>query len=137
MLDQLPEMKKFLYAVADPDKQALVQQIIDEFHWSVLNQLNKFAKGIIHGDFNEQNIIVSKAIHSNEYRVAGVIDFGDTSYSPYVFELAVTIAYMILQSDDLETAGYIIAGYEMVRPISPIERKVLKASSIFIPKFRT
>lgn len=135
MLDQLPEMKKFLYAVQDVDKQTLVQQIIDEFQWNVLNQLNKFDKGIIHGDFNEHNVIVSKANHSSEYRVAGLIDFGDASYSPYIFELAVTIAYMILQSDDLETAGYIIAGYEMVRPIPPIERKALKASSILILKF--
>lgn len=132
MLDQLPEIKKFLYAVEDSERQVLVQQVIDDFEQNVLNQLHKFAKGIIHGDFNEHNIIVSKANDSNEYRVAGLIDFGDTSYSPYVFELAITIAYMILQSDDLETAGYIIAGYEMVRPISHKERKVLKVRSIWI-----
>lgn len=126
MLDQLHEMKKFLYAVEDVERQKLVQQVIDEFAQTVLPQLNKLGKGIIHGDFNENNIIVSKANNTNEYRVTGMIDFGDTSYSPYIFELAITIAYMILQSDDLETAGYIIAGYEMIRPITSRERKVLK-----------
>lgn len=134
MLDQLPEIKKFLYAVEDVQRQALVQQILDDFERNVLSQLNKLPRGIIHGDFNEHNIIVSKANEFNEYRVAGLIDFGDTSYSPYIFELAITIAYMILQSDDLETAGYIIAGYEMIRPISQKERKVLKVSNTTHPK---
>lgn len=128
MLDQLPELRKFVYAVEDVGRQALVRQIVDEFERDVLKHLKKFDSGIIHGDFNEHNIIVAKADHSNEYRVTGIIDFGDTSHSPYIFELAVTIAYMILQSDDLETAGYIIAGYEMVRPISQKERKALKVS---------
>lgn len=132
MLDQLPELNRFLYAVEDVKRQTLVQQIINEFQQNILSQLDKYAKGIIHGDFNEQNIIVSKVNDSAEYRIAGLIDFGDTSYSPYIFELAITIAYMILQSDDLETAGYIIAGYEMIRPISMKERKALKASSIAI-----
>lgn len=132
LLDQLPELKKILYVIEDLESQALVQQIIDQFQLSVLSQLDKLSKGIIHGDFNEHNIIVKKTNNSNEYRVAGLIDFGDTSYSPYIFELGITIAYMIMQSDDLETAGYVIAGYEMVHPILQMERKVLKVNLILI-----
>lgn len=128
MLAQLPELKKFLYAVDDSGRQALVQEVLDEFQQIVLNRMDKLEKGIIHGDFNEHNIIVSNSDDASEYRVHGLIDFGDTQYSLYIFELAVAIAYMLLQSNDLETAGYTIAGYEMVRPIPQKERKILKVS---------
>lgn len=128
MLDQVPELKKVLCAVEDLEKQALVQQIIAEFQQNVLSQLDKFAKGIIHGDINDYNVIVSKTDISDEPRVTGVIDFGDTSCSPYIFDLAITIASMVRMTDDLETGGYVIAGYEMVRPIPEKERKILKVS---------
>lgn len=129
MLGRLPELRKFMYAVEDAKAHALVRQIIDAFEQNVLNHLHKFDSGIIHGDINEQNIIVSKAYSSTECRVAGLIDFGDTSYSPYIFELAIAIVYMILQSNDLETAGYVLAGYKAIRSISLEEREVLKVQN--------
>lgn len=55
-----------------------------------------------------------------------LVDFGDTSYSYYVFELAIAMAYMLLQSKELLTGGLVIAGYSMMRNIPEDERKVLK-----------
>ena len=63
--------------------------------------------GVIHGDFNEQNILVTKSEdtqacassssgNEGDYHVSGVIDFGDSSYGPYIFEAAITITYMML-----------------------------------------
>lgn len=127
MLDAVPELSKFLYAINEPNKQQLVQQIMNEFNCMVLRHKNKFAKGVIHGDFNEHNIVVTKiAPDSNEYRVSGIIDFGDTCYSLYIFELAIAIAYMLLQTCELDTAGYVIAGYQEFRHIQENERNVLK-----------
>lgn len=129
-LESLPELNKFLYVIADTEKQALVQQIIGEFNDTVLSKLNKFAKSIIHGDFFDQNIVVSKVENSDEYRVAGIIDFGETSYSHCIFELAIAIAYLLVQSGDIETGGFIIAGYEMLRPIPENERNILKVLNV-------
>lgn len=53
-------------------------------------------------------------------------DFGDTCYSYYVFELAIAMAYMMIQSKELSTGGLVIAGYGMIRNIPDHERKVLK-----------
>lgn len=127
MLESAQQLTKFLYAVSDPERQALVQQVLNEFNEKVLTQSDDFAKGVIHGDCNEHNIVVAKVSpDSDEFRVNGIIDFGDTCYSLYVFELAITIAYMILQSCELETAGYVIAGYEQLRIIPNNEKEVLK-----------
>lgn len=54
------------------------------------------------------------------------LDFGDTSYSYYVFELAIAMAYMMIESKELSTGGLVIAGYGMIRNIPEHERKVLK-----------
>lgn len=129
MLDSLPEVSKFLYAVEDIEKKALVQEVLDAFDKEVLSKLNTFAKGIIHGDFNDQNIIVAKDGVTEAYKITGIIDFGDASYSCYVFELAIALTYMILQTNELETGGYVIAGYQEVRNIPENERKVLKVSA--------
>lgn len=132
-VEELPQLTKFLYAVNDPQRQALVQEIMAEFKTSLLDHYNEFARGVIHGDCNEHNIVVTKeSPTSDEFRVSGVIDFGDSSKTLYVFELAITISYMLLQSCaseqscELETAGYVIAGYQQIRLIPSHERSVLK-----------
>lgn len=127
MLESVPQLAKFIHAVNDTKKQQLVQQVINHFNDTVLNHLNEFDKGVIHGDFNEFNIVVTKPTSQlDEFRVTGIIDFGDTCYSVYIFELAIAIAYMLLQTCELDTAGYVIAGYEELRPIPENERKILK-----------
>lgn len=132
-LDSLPQLTKFLHAVNDPQRQALVQSVLVEFKSSVLDHYNDFARGVIHGDCNEFNIVVAKdSPTSEEFRVSGIIDFGDTCKALYIFELAITITYMLLQScaadqsSELETAGYVIAGYQEIRHIPQHERKILK-----------
>lgn len=124
---------KFLYAVSDPQRQAVVKEVLVDFKKSVLDHYNEFARGVIHGDCNEHNIVVAKeSPTSDEFRVSGIIDFGDSCKTLYVFELAITIAYMLLQSCELETAGYVIAGYQQIRLIPPHERSVLKVICIYI-----
>lgn len=134
-LESVPQLGKFLYAVEDPKKQTIVKEVLSEFNAHVLARADQFAKGVIHGDCNEHNIVVTKTSpESDEFRVTGVIDFGDTCKTLYVFELAITIAYMLLQSCELETAGFVIAGYQELRPIPDNERHVLKVLGQFKPK---
>lgn len=127
MLESAPQLTKFMYALQDADKQRLVQDVLNEFNQCVMAHIDGFTKGVIHGDCNDNNIVVTKTSpESDEFRVTGIIDFGDTCYSLYVFELAITIAYMIISSGELETAGFVIAGYQELRPIPENERNVLK-----------
>lgn len=138
MLESAPQLPKYLYAVNDTKRQQLVHDVLAAFNKHIIDCKQRFAQGVIHGDFNEQNIIVTKiSADSNEFRVSGVIDFGDTCHSLYVFDLGTTIAYMLIQSSELDTAGYVIAGYQELRTIPDIERKVLKVNnSVLTVDFR-
>lgn len=124
-LDQAPRLKEFVYALHDETRQEIVEQVLEQFERKVLSRKADFAHGIIHGDFNEQNILVEKR-GADEWRISGVIDFGDTSRSCYVFELAIAMAYMMLQSGELSTGGLVLAGYGTVRTVPEPEREVLK-----------
>ncbi|XP_030384593.1 hydroxylysine kinase [Scaptodrosophila lebanonensis] len=125
MLQSAPQLRDFLYALKDLSRQAIIEEIIDAFELKVLSALPGLEKQIIHGDFNEQNIVVAKG-PSNEYCVTGIIDFGDTSKSPVLFDIGIAMAYMMLQARDLASGGIFLSGYTMVRPISSIERDYLK-----------
>lgn len=84
-----------------------------------------YITGIIHGDFNEQNILCNKDI-SGEWYVCAVLDFGDSHYSAYIFELAITMCYMLIQSRNLETGAQVLAGYCSVNPLTVEELLLLK-----------
>ena len=91
--------------------------------------------GIIHGDFNEQNILVQRKATAtyDQYCVHGVIDFGDMHKSYYVFELAILLCYMMLECikvnlDPLEGSGFALAGYMTKWKVSSFELKLLRVS---------
>ena len=97
--------------------------------------ITSFIKGIIHGDYNDQNILVGESSDSaaiqgdKEHDIIGVIDFGEMMNSYYVFEVAITIMYMMVESkivDPLLVGGHVLAGYLGVRQLSDVEFSVLK-----------
>lgn len=112
--------------VVNEAQRGMVENIIQQFKLKVLNKLDQFPQQIIHGDFNEQNILVGKKPGKIDYSVIGFIDFGDTQYSCLLFELAVALTYMLLTTGEIETGGYFLAGYKMTRLIPENEMQVLK-----------
>ena len=69
-------------------------------------QLAKLPCQVIHGDANDHNVLVEGEC------VVGIIDFGDMIYSYRVAELAVALAYAVLEkSDPLKTAKVVTSGY--------------------------
>ena len=106
-----------------------------DFHWDLANGnrvLNEFAglidnaslrelvlqcrfdpparlrRSVIHGDANDYNLLVDP----QSLTVAGLIDFGDMVYSYTAGDLAIAIAYVILdKSDPHATAAEIESGY--------------------------
>ena len=89
-----------------------------------------FKTGPVHNDFNDMNILVEPpGTHSDEYNIAGVLDFGDMMRSYYVCDVGISIMYMSLESkivDPLLAGGYFLAGYLRHRNLSPLEWGVLK-----------
>ncbi|XP_060651943.1 LOW QUALITY PROTEIN: hydroxylysine kinase [Drosophila nasuta] len=128
MLQSVPQLRDFLYALQDHQRKALCEEIIEAFESKVLSVLSTLELQIIHGDYNEQNILVSSSKDGtlDSYRVTGVIDFGDTNRSPLIFELGIAMSYMMLQAKDLASGGIFLAGYTSIQSISATERSYLK-----------
>lgn len=104
----------------------MIEEIINTFETKVLSQLNNFEMQIIHGDYNEQNIVVEPCHDGQDYKVKGIIDFGDTNKSPVLFEVGIALTYMLLQAKNLESGGIFIAGFESFYPLSNEQKQYLK-----------
>ncbi|CAG4972392.1 unnamed protein product [Colias eurytheme] len=128
MLSKVPELEKFKYVIKDAEKLDLVEEVIEEFKYAVVPHLEELEKGVIHGDVNEMNVVVSPkpGASQTDYRVTGILDFGDIQYSYYVFELAITMTYTMLMSGDLRSGGIVLAGYCVNRRLPDMEYRLLK-----------
>ncbi|XP_013111963.2 hydroxylysine kinase [Stomoxys calcitrans] len=126
-LQSVPNLKEFVYVLSDVSRRALVEEIIETFQQKVLSQLGSYEMQIIHGDFNEQNIVVERfGANEQDYRVKGIIDFGDTNKSPILFEIGIALTYMVLQAKNLESGGIFLAGFETVCPLNAHLKQNLK-----------
>ena len=74
----------------------------------------------IHGDANPENIMVRNGV------VCGLIDLGDCGAAPVVCELAICLAYLMMDRDNpLQTATVVADAYHQRRPLSRSERSLL------------
>jgi 4-aminobutyrate aminotransferase-like enzyme/Ser/Thr protein kinase RdoA (MazF antagonist) len=92
--------------VHDGDVRALVESLSTRSWREVESRQHWLRRSAIHNDANDWNVLV------DDDRVAGIIDFGDMVHSWTVADLAVAIAYAVLEkSDPLATATHIVRGY--------------------------
>lgn len=78
--------------------------------------------GIIHNDLSDQNILLKPA-DGEHHEVTGVLDFSMLWHGYVVFDVSISIAYIMLESSrPLDVGGAILAGYESVVPLSDVER---------------
>lgn len=106
-------------ALLTPDRRARVErhflrwQAID---WTVLRH------GVIHGDANDHNVIVDGG------RMTGLLDFGDMVYTATVCDLAITLAYAMLdEKEPLSVAAHVIQSYQRHYPLTAAEQQELFA----------
>jgi Ser/Thr protein kinase RdoA (MazF antagonist) len=99
------------------EQQTLVQRFMTAWHsvhWTRLRH------SVIHGDVNDYNVIVHEA------RVVGLLDFGDLVHSAMVCDLAIALAYALLdKSDPLAAAVPVIRAYHAGYPLTPSEIEAL------------
>lgn len=88
------------------DLRGQLDRCTSQFEPAVVPLAAKLPRTVIHGDANDYNVLVEGE------KVVGLIDFGDMMYSYTVSELAVAIAYVVLdKSDPLLCAKEMVAGY--------------------------
>ncbi|XP_010953501.1 hydroxylysine kinase isoform X1 [Camelus dromedarius] len=128
-LKNVPLLEKYLYALGQNRKREIVEQVIQLFKDEVMTKLSHFRECINHGDLNDHNILIESsksACGDAVYQVSGILDFDDMSYGYYVFEVAITIMYMMIESKTpIQVGGHVLAGFESVIPLTPVERGAL------------
>lgn len=124
MLNSVPKLRQYTFALKNVFETELAHQVIRVFEMDVLPVTSKLQQGIIHGDLNEQNFVMDR----NGKEIAAVIDFGDSQWSCLIFELAIALCYMLLQAGDVAMGKHVIEGYQELRKLTDIEKKILKVT---------
>ena len=113
----------------DEDDRALLMRLLERVE-SEENRIFNLPKGLIHNDGNDYNLIVSlpeiKDLTFGKRNIAGIIDFGDLVHTWRLNELAVVLAYAMLdKKNPLPSAAKIVEGYHSVRPLDESELEAL------------
>jgi 4-aminobutyrate aminotransferase-like enzyme/Ser/Thr protein kinase RdoA (MazF antagonist) len=112
----------YQYLFSDKEKECIL--FFTGLFESVQPQYQQFRKSVIHNDANDNNIIVSNDLVNP--LVETIIDYGDAAFSQTINDLAVAIAYAIMDHPDpLEAALPIAAGYHSAFPLQEEELNVL------------
>ncbi len=89
----------------DENLQSIIHKIVSRYQ-SDLPIYNTLYKSVIHNDLNDHNILV------NDSKVSGFIDLGDMCYTQRINDLAILLAYAMMEkADPLDAACDILDGY--------------------------
>ncbi|GAB4281959.1 MAG: aminotransferase class III-fold pyridoxal phosphate-dependent enzyme [Candidatus Promineifilaceae bacterium] len=115
--------------VTDPAMQACIAQTLTLYTQEAAPRLPHLRRSIIHNDANDMNIILDAGdgnIDGRYQRVLGLIDFGDMVHSYTIADLAIAIAYAILDKPDpLAAAAAIVQGYHTALPLQEEELAII------------
>lgn len=100
-------------------RRPLVERFFDE--WAQIDW-SRLRFSVIHNDANDYNILVSEP----ERRVTAILDYGDLVHTATVCELAVALAYVMLDKrDPVGAAAHVVAAYHETYPLTEPEIDVL------------
>ena len=122
-----------MHVLKDEKRIQLIEDGLKRFSTEVLPKLDSLPKQVIHGDWNEHNILASQN-ENGQFCVIGFLDIGDTIYSYRVLDVAIAMMYFchlenaLNSMTPIEAAGHVLAGYQSVFPLSETEISLLHAS---------
>jgi Ser/Thr protein kinase RdoA (MazF antagonist) len=99
----LTAVPQLINSVATPADRELIRQVVSRFDARVTPIAHRLRSQVIHGDLNDQNILVSVEEGPSDGAVphptepVGVIDFGDMVFSFRVADPAIAAAYLVIQ----------------------------------------
>jgi 4-aminobutyrate aminotransferase-like enzyme len=111
--------------IDDLKRKSVIIKFQKMFKSQVIPELNELRSSVIHNDWNAHNIIINKRLDSTETEL-GIIDFGDINHGKTIFELAIALAYLMLDHEDpLLSAFHVVKGFNAKFPLLDLELKVL------------
>lgn len=119
-LSEAQQHREAIALIEDPKQRRAIEGCFHLHAACALPVLPDCPQGILHGDPNDENILV------DENRVLGLLDLGDCLRGALVQDLAISLAYA-LQHDNtsLEDVAALVAGYDAVRRLDAVEEESL------------
>ncbi len=122
-LDNVLACRPYLPDVIDEETRDRIDRIYVAYERNTLPKVAHLRKSVIHGDANEQNFLVDP---KQPEKISGLIDFGEMQMSSLVNDLAIALAYGLLDEDDIGVASSkMIEGYESEFELENVEREIL------------
>ncbi|XP_052773599.1 hydroxylysine kinase-like [Mya arenaria] len=132
-LTEMTRLREFFSAIKDANDLDVVTKVVDGFERDIVPRYPEFTTGVIHGDINEQNTIVSEVsgqemvpCDQRVHDVTALLDWSDVTKSYFVFDIAITIAYCSIECEEnkqLDVGGHILKGYTKNRKLNEAEFK--------------
>ena len=108
-----------------PDKRALLDYFVGLYEAQAQPALPDLRHSFIYNDPNDSNILV-RAAGPEPPTVTGLIDFGDMVYAPTVADLALALAYIMMDAErPLDKAAPVIGAYNHDFPLTDAEIRLL------------
>lgn len=124
----LQEVRQCEEFVADLEMRKVIDACAASYERAVLPFLPRLRRSTIYNDANDYNVLVDcgGGIADRYRKVSGLLDLGDMVYSHTINDLAIAIAYAILEkTDPLEAASHIVKGYHSEYALTEDEVAVL------------
>ncbi len=107
------------------DAAPQIDAVLRRFENTTQEKLESLPHSVIHNDANDGNVLVNVTESGNAV-VDGLIDFGDISYQPTVCEVAIALAYVVIDKDDpLAVCTRFLESYNGLNPLNDDEVAVL------------
>ena len=111
--------------IADPTRRDLVERIAARYASTVKPALAALRTSVVYGDANDYNILVT-GDSDTELRVSGIVDFGDLVETQTITDLAIALAYAMMdKADPLAAACHVVAGFHGTFPLIDDELALL------------
>ncbi len=108
-----------------PEKKSLLDHFLRLYDQELLPALPELRHSHIYNDPNDSNILI-RASGPAAPRVAGMIDFGDMVHAPTIADLAIALAYIMMDGDQpLDKAAPVIRAYDEDFPLTDQEIRLL------------
>lgn len=122
-LDHVLALQDHVPDIAQASQRTLIANLFARYEARVLPHLPALRVSVLHQDANDNNIIVAS---DDPDTITGLIDFGDICLGRTVNELAITLAYALLDTPDLYSAARaLIGGYVSEFPMTEGEADLL------------
>ncbi len=124
-LETLPLLRSHLDKIVDVNERRCVTAFLDAYEGFVQPLLPTLRRSVIHGDINDNNLLVATRPDGEAY-ISGIVDFGDALHSVTIADLAIACTYSALGVDDpLGAAAQVVSAYHQIVALEPLEIEVL------------